>query len=119
MRASSSHHNPLDLVLCEPLLGAVVELGGAWLSCAAIDCAYSSVPLLARYAVIPGRPETVVVDRRRDAGGERALAPPSRRRKAREFNPPRRTRSAVGLVLLGSFAALGALLFAKLHQKGE
>jgi hypothetical protein len=70
----TSHHNPLDLILREPFFGAVIELGGA----RALLCRHR-LRVFQRSAIgeirrDPGRSETVVADRRHDAGGEGALA---------------------------------------------
>jgi len=73
-RYPRSHHNPLHLVLREPFFRSVVELRRArtFMRC-------HGLRVLKRAAIgqirrDPGRPKTVVADRRHDAGRERALA---------------------------------------------
>jgi hypothetical protein len=72
--AARSHHNPLDLIERKPVLGTVIELRGAR---ALVRCHRLRVLQRATVGEIrrdPGRPKAVVADRRRDAGGDRALA---------------------------------------------
>jgi Toprim domain len=66
--------DPFDLVLSEPLLGAVIELGGARTLMRGHRLRVFQRAAVGEIRRDPGRPERVVADRRHDAGGDRALA---------------------------------------------
>jgi hypothetical protein len=72
-RFGTSHHNPLDFVLREPLLGAVIELGGARALVRRHRLRVFQRAAVGEISGDPGRTERVVADRRHDAGGEGAL----------------------------------------------